>query len=210
MTRLPLLLVSLTLFVLAIPAAALAKGASEATITGPGLGDAITLPGEGQPGGEQLMQLAEHAGFFALVFGSSPTPMQVARPEGALGPRYVIEYTMPNQDNGSDVIRQDLYPYAQLDDYAESAPVTYMEPGQRFFGTGSTVGGWWIANPSFTDDLVAAGLPETAPTPGGASDGMPWTLVAGVALAGSLAALGVLVVYSRRRSSLTTSSAAGG
>ena len=39
-----------------IPTSALAKGATEAKITGPGLGNGITLAGEGQVGGTQLMQ----------------------------------------------------------------------------------------------------------------------------------------------------------
>jgi hypothetical protein len=117
---------------------------------------------------------------------------------------------MPGPNNELDVIRQDLYPYARLDAYAESAPVTYMEPGQRFWSTETTVGGWWIANPSLKDALVAVGLPEIAPTAGGASDATPWGLVSGVALAGSLAVLGVLLLHSRRRSSPTPSSAAGG
>ena len=70
MTRLTRLLLIALALGLAIPGAALGKGASEATITGPGIGDGITLAGEGQTGGEQLMQLAEHAGFFAAVFSS--------------------------------------------------------------------------------------------------------------------------------------------
>ena len=202
MKRLLLPLLAIGLCAVLLPGGALAKGASEATITGPGLGDGITLPGEGQVGGEQLMEIAEHAGFFPGVFQTSPNPMQVTPPAGTLGPRYVIEYSMPGPNNELDVIRQDLYPYAQLESYAESAPVTYMEPGQPFFGTEKTVGGWWIANPSLKDDLVTAGLPETAPKGGGDSEGAPWRLVAGVGLglAASLAVLGVLVL-SRRRSS---------
>ena len=213
MKRLVLLAFATSLVALLVPAGTLAKGASEATITGPGLGEGITLPGEGQTGGEQLMQIAEHAGFFAVVFGASapgsPTPTPAARPEGTLGPHYVIEYTMPGPNNELDVIRQDLYPYAELDAYAESAPVTYVEPGQRFWSTEKTVGGWWIANPSLKGALVAAGLPQTAPTTGDPSDGTPWVLVVTVALAGAVAALAVLGVLSRRRSSLRASSATG-
>jgi len=54
MRRRALLPTILGIAVLLMPAGALAKGASEATITGPGLGDGITLAGEGQ-GGDQLM-----------------------------------------------------------------------------------------------------------------------------------------------------------
>jgi hypothetical protein len=204
MKRLPLLAVAIGLVALLVPAGALAKGASEATITGPGLDQGITLAGEGQVGGEQLMQIAEQAGFFPAVFQTSPNPMQAARPEGRLGPRYVIEYAMPGPNNELDVIRQELYPYAELDSYAESAPVTYVEPGQRFFGSERTVGGWFVASRSLEEALVAVGLPESAPTDGSAPDGPPWELVVAAALAAILAVVGVLLVRTRRRSSPAT------
>ena len=95
-----------------VATSALAKGASEARITGPGLGNGITLPGEGQVGGGQLAQLAEAAGFFPSVFVTDPNPMLSTRPQGALGPRYTITYVMPGP-SGVDELRQDLYPYAQ-------------------------------------------------------------------------------------------------
>lgn len=199
MKRLALIAFSIGLVTLLTPAGALAKGASEATITGPGLGDGITLAGEGQVGGEQLMQLAEHAGFFALL-GSSPNPMQTTRPEGTLGPRYVIAYTMPGPNNELDVIRQDLYPYAQLDAYAESAPVTYVKPGQHFFGTETTAGGWWIANPALKDALVAVGLPKSAPTTGDDGSRAPWVAVTVAAVAACLGVFLVLILRVRRRS----------
>ena len=204
MKRLALIAFSIGLVTLLTPAGALAKGASEATITGPGLGDGITLPGEGQPGGEKLMELADHAGFFAVVFGSSapgaPKPTPAPRPEGALGPRYVIAYTMPGPNNELDVIRQDLYPYAQLDAYAESAPVTYVKPGQHFFGTETTAGGWWIANPSLKDALVAVGLPKSAPTIGEDGSRAPWVAVTVAAVAACLGVFLVLILRARRRS----------
>ena len=59
--------------VAALPSTALGKGASEATITGPGLSDPVSLAGEGQPGGAALMQIAEAAGFFPAVFTQTPT-----------------------------------------------------------------------------------------------------------------------------------------
>lgn len=171
---------------------ALAKGASEATITGPGLGSGITLPGEGQVGGVQLMQLAETAGFFPAVFVTSPNPMLSTRPKAELGPRYTITYTMPGP-SGEDELRQDLYPYAM------PSPVTHVEPGQRFFGTEKTVGGWYVASTTLKDDLVAAGLPENPPVDGGGSE-VPWGVVGAVAAAvAALVALGVVVLRSRRR-----------
>src|SRR4026207_1930888 len=92
------LAVAAALAVVFTATSALAKGASEATITGPGLGDGITLAGEGQPGGVQLMQLAEAAGFFPALFAPTPNPLQTPRPTGELGPRYTIAYQLPGPD----------------------------------------------------------------------------------------------------------------
>ena len=178
---------------LAMPAAALAKGASEATITGPGLGDGITLAGEGRPGGEQLMQLAEHAGFFPAVFQTVPNPIQAQRPTGDLGPRYTISYTMPGPNNELDVIRQDLYPYAEPD------PLTYTQPGQAYWTDQQTVGGWYVAGSILLDELVAVGLPETAPEASPGDEGVPLIPIAGIALTLGLGVLAALVVHSRRR-----------
>lgn len=178
---------------LAVPGAALAKGASEATITGPGLGDGITLAGEGQPGGEPLMQLADHAGFFPAVFGTFPSPIQGQRPKGDLGPRYTIAYTMPGPNSELDVIRQDLYPYAEPD------PVTYTEPGQAYWTDQQTVGGWYVAGSTLLDELVAVGLPETAPEASPGDEGVPVIPIAGVALALSLGVIAAFALRSRRR-----------
>lgn len=170
---------------------ALAKGASEAKITGPGLGSGITLAGEGQVGGGQLMQLAEAAGFFPAVFATSPNPMSSARPQSELGPRYTITYTMPGP-SGMYELRQDLYPYAQ------PSPVTRMESGQRYFGTERTVGGWYVASTTLKDSLVAAGLPDTPPV-GGSGSQVPWTIVGLVAAVVAALAAGVVAVLRGRR-----------
>ncbi len=192
MKRLVLLAAAAALAAALVTTSALAKGASEAKLTGPGLGSGITLAGEGQVGGEQLMQLAETAGFFPAVFLRSPNPMLSTRPEGALGPRYTITYTMPGPSGVVDELRQNLYPYAK------PSPVTYVEPGQRFFGTEKTVGGWYVASTTLKDDLVAAGLPETPPVDEGSE--FPWTLVGAVAVAvAALGVVGVAVLRSRRR-----------
>jgi hypothetical protein len=174
MKRLALFVLAAALAAILVPAAALAKGASEAKITGPGLGNPITLAGEGQANGDELMQLAEAAGFFPSVFATLPNPMLPTRPKGDLGPRYTISYLMPGPDsNQVDELHQDLYPYAT------PSPVTYTKPGQEFFGTERTVGGWYVASPTLKGDLVAAGLPETPPA-GGGSD-FPWTITAALA-----------------------------
>jgi hypothetical protein len=192
MKRLVLLSAGAALAAALVISAALAKGASEATITGPGLGSGITLAGEGQVGGVQLMQLAEAAGFFPSVFATSPNPMLSTRPDGELGPRYTITYTMPGP-SGEDELRQDLYPYAK------PSPVTYLEPGQRYFGTETTVGGWYVAGTTLKDELVAAGLPKTPPARGGDLETPGGVSAALAAVGAALVGLGVVVLRSRRR-----------
>src|SRR2546430_5749753 len=156
MKRLVLFSAAVALAAALVATSALAKGASRAKITGPALGKGITLAGEGQVGGGQLMQLAEAAGFFPAVFVTDPNPMLSTRPQGALGPRYTITYAMPGP-SGVDELRQDLYPYAKPN------PVTYVEPGQRFFGTERTVGGWYVASATLKVETVAAAPPAIRP-----------------------------------------------
>jgi len=137
-----------------VPAFALAKGASEATIAGPGLASPIRLGGSGEPGsGSRLARVAESAGFFQAVFGQQPDPMRSHRPRGSLGPRYRISYVMPGPNGRAARIRQDVYPFAR------PAPVTYMAPGQRFFVTERTRGGWFVASKTLRKLLVAVGVP---------------------------------------------------
>ncbi len=147
------LLFLLTIAALALPAAALAKGPSEASITGPGLAKAITIVGaevEGSP----LMSFAEQTGFFPAAFGQQPDPMLPGQPKGNLGPKYRIEYQVPGPDNDTFQITQDLYPYAS------PSAVTYTPSGQRIVD--STTHGGWFESPLLKDTLVAAGLPKTA------------------------------------------------
>ena len=175
-----------------VPTAALAKGASEASITGPGLSDPISLAGEGRPGGEQVMQLADFAGFFPAVFVQSPDPMLDERPAGDLGPKYTITYVMPGPNNEVDQLVQDVYPYAEPD------PVTYTAPGQPFFGTEQTRGGWFVATSSLEDMLVQAGLPRNAPLVDRHSE-FPWRVVGTLTAVFVLAALGGLAALLIRR-----------
>jgi hypothetical protein len=192
MKRLVLFTAAIALLAAIVTTPALAKGASKAKITGPDLGSGITLAGEGQVGGAQLMQLAQTAGFFPAVFVSDPNPMLSTRPHGALGPRYTITYTMPGP-SGVDELRQDLYPYA------EPSPVAYTKPGQPFFGTEETVGGWYVASTSLKDELVAAGLPESSPVDG-RGFAVRWTAVSAVAaVLAVLVVVGVATLRSRRR-----------
>jgi hypothetical protein len=158
-----------TLFLLAalalvLPTAAPAKGPAGASIDGPGTGGGINISGNGESGGTPLGDLTQLAGFFPATFGQEPDPMLASRPKGDLGPKYTVTYTVPGPNNESDKIRQDLYPYAK------GGPVTYTKPGQSFFGTEHTRGGWYQSPPVLMDTLVAAGLPKVAPAGSSASD----------------------------------------
>lgn len=183
---------------LALPAAAMAKGASQATIEGPGLSEPIVLKSDG--GGDPSMnsklgRLAQDAGFFPAVFGQSPDPMLREHPKGKLGPRYRVTYVMPGPNGSSSKIRQDLYPYAK------PYLLSYTKPGQRFWDGQRTRGGWYQAAYDLKPALVAAGLPAAPPSSGG-GDGDGWlrwvaiaiTVAAGLALAAALS----LVALRRR------------
>jgi hypothetical protein len=143
------------LFVLAAaallsPVAALAKGPSEATLTGPGIKATKITGGENE--GSPIMNVAQAAGLFPAVFGQEPNVMLPGRPKGDLGPKYALDYKVPAGEGVTFEIHQDVYPYASP--YA----VTYTPPGQAIFDT-TTRGGW------FTDSTLKERLdvPATAP-----------------------------------------------
>jgi hypothetical protein len=178
----------------ALPAAALGKGPSEATISGPGGGGGgggdLTIKGCCTPG-SPAMSLAEHAGFFPATFGQEPDPMLASRPNGDLGPKYTITYSVPGPNNELDEIRQDVYPYAK------SGPVTYTEPGQTFFGTQRTRGGWFQADSRLKETLVSAGLPSKPVA--GSSDGMSLSTNLFSVFAVALFLVAATAVFLRRR-----------
>jgi hypothetical protein len=183
----------LAITVLALPAAALAKGPSAATIDGPGVGGGggsdITITGCCAPE-TATMKLAEQAGFFPAAFARQPDPMLDKRPRGDLGPRYTITYSVPGAEFGTDEIRQDVYPYAM------PGPVTYMAPGQKLFGS-STRGGWFRADARLKKTLVEAGLPRTASAALSGDDPFPLDVVA--LYAAGLALVAATLVLLRRR-----------
>ena len=183
-------LLVLAIAALALPAASLAKGPSEASITGPGLGKAIKITGPEQDG-SAMMNFADAAGFFPGAFGQQPSPLLPSRPKGDLGPKYTIEYTVPGGYNATFRIKQDLWPYAKP--YA----VTHMAPGQDIFDM-KTHGGWFTDS-SLKPILVAAGLPETATAATSDSAGFFSTGRLG-ALVVALLVLGASTAVMRRRS----------
>lgn len=182
---------------LALAAPALAKGPAEAKISGPGIkGGGINLKsGGGDPGaGTPLGVLTEDGGFFPAAYGQIPNPMMPNRPRGDLGPKYEVAYRVPGPDGKTATLRQDLYPYA------DGGPVTYMKPGQPFFGGMSTHGGWYVGSNELKSQLVGVGLPRSAPS-GGSSDGWtpPWSLLTGLAVALALAATAFVAIRRRPR-----------
>ncbi len=175
---------------LAVPAVAFAKGPSAASITGPGL-KAITISGDAEGNaGSTFGRLTEAAGFFPAVYIRQPDPMLRVRPKGILGPRYRIAWTLPTPA-GKSTLYQDVYPYA------EPYAVTYMRPGQAFYGGMTTNGGWYVGTTSLKQALVAAGLPRQASSGG---SGLSAAALGGMtAPAALLLLLAVAVVYRRRR-----------
>jgi hypothetical protein len=171
--------------------AALAKGPSQATVTGPGLGKTISFTGSGEASGSALGNLTEYAGFFPAAFGQSPDPMLGGgRPAGRLGPKFTIHYVVPGGNGAVYRLTQDLYPYAR------GGALTYLKPGQAIFDSPSR-GGWYRGGDVLKQTLVRAGLPATAPRGGGGTDWTPiptWL----AAVAGALLLLAVSAFGLRR------------
>src|SRR5262245_43511407 len=154
-----------------LAAPALAKGPSQASITGPGLAHAIVVSGGGEPGQQGgLASLAEQTGLFTVMFGAGagiggpvPARLRTSPPTASLGPRYQVVYTVPGvtpqagQQFGR--IRQDLYPRAA------GGPVIYTPPGQYGFGGPLTVTGWLQGQPQLTRTLAQLGVPRSPGTP---------------------------------------------
>src|SRR5438046_10214985 len=159
MTRFTLTLAAFAAALL-IPAPALAKGPSDASISGPGLGKTLTIRGDGETQNTALGQLTLNVGFFPAAFGQQPNPMLPGRPSGKLGPKYTIRYLVPGGGEPGHVqkfhITQDLYPYAA------GGAVTYMKPGQKIFDF-TTHGGWFPGGIALKQTLVQNGLPARAP-----------------------------------------------
>jgi hypothetical protein len=189
------LLIIVTL-ALVVPAAAFTKGASEATIEGPGLDGVVVIPGNGEDGGASTLgRLAELAGFFPAVFRQTPNPMLRERPSVTLGPRYVVRYVMPGPGAAS-IIQQDLYPYAK------PFPISYTKPGQVFWDGQRTFGGWYQSAPELKQTLAAVGLPAHAPSGGdqGFWSSTPQLIaVFGGVAAAALALVAVAIIARRRR-----------
>jgi hypothetical protein len=84
MTRLTLAVAAFA--ALALPAAALAKGPTEGSISGPGFSKVVKVLYDGG-GGSAGDNLTQESGFFPAAFGQSPDPMLHRKPAGPLGDR---------------------------------------------------------------------------------------------------------------------------
>lgn len=149
-----LIVVPVAALALVLAGAAAAKGPSSASIAGPGLASPVTISGIGEGDtSTNLGLLVAEGGFFPEVFGQSPSPLLRQAPRD-LGPRYLVTYTVPGPTVST--LQQELYPYAA------AGPVTYMQPGQRFWETQRTLGGWYRGTSQLKSMLVRSGLPATA------------------------------------------------
>src|SRR5262249_18783737 len=148
-----------------LAAPALAKGPSQARITGPGPAHAIVVSGSGEPGQPgMLATLALQTRLFSVMFGpNAPGPPQLHTPppKASLGPRYTIIYTVPGEfplpGKQFGQIRQDLYPRAA------GGPVIYTPPRQP--RRPLPVFGWFLAGRHLPGPLAKLGVPSRPGTP---------------------------------------------
>jgi hypothetical protein len=155
----------------ALATPALAKGTTQASITGPGLARPVTVSvaagSEALPGqGDTLSSLADQTGLFTVLFGPNigdvyvpdePSRLRTPPAAATLGPTYTITYTVPGitpaPGQPSGQIRQDLYPRAA------GGPVIYTPPGQEGFGQPLQATGWLRGTPQLTATLTRLGIP---------------------------------------------------
>jgi hypothetical protein len=139
----------IVLVALALPASALAKGPSAASIVGPGLTTIRISGAEGST--TRFWRFVEAAGFFEAAYGPR---LPKTQPEGDLGLRYKITWKVPS----SNKLYQNIYPYAQ------PYPVTYMSPEQTIYGSKVT-GGWFVGGVKLKKALARVSVPAEAPQP---------------------------------------------
>jgi hypothetical protein len=140
----------IVLVALVLPATAAAKGPSKAAIAGAGVATIRISGAEGSS--TPFWRFVEAAGWFEAAWGPSRLPQ--TPPQGELGPRYTITWTVPS----SSKLYQDVYPYAK------PYPVTYMPRGQKIWGT-PVKGGWFVGGAKLKKALSRVGIPAQAPQP---------------------------------------------
>lgn len=149
-------LASMSIVVIAGPASAKVESITEATITGPGLDGELKIEA---PDAEGLWKSGiDVAGGLNSTRADSAGALGLNSAD--LGPTYFVTYRF---DDGDDLIRQDLHPYAK------GGPVTHTPPGQELTLGGprglkiSMLAGWYQSSLGFFHYLVDHGLPGTNP-----------------------------------------------
>jgi len=197
-----------------LAAPALAKGPSQARISGPGLAHAIVVSGNGEPGQPgRLGTLAAQTGLFIVLFGANagvlaqtPKQLRTPPPEASLGPRYTITYTVPGvtprPGEQFGRIRQDLYPRAA------GGLLVYTPRGQNGFGGLLSVTGWLRASRGLARTLAQFGISPPAGTPATAANpvaaqqagtrAVSWLIASAAAIAAAALAGTVLLLRHRK------------
>ena len=139
---------------LMLASVAAAKGPESASVSGPGLERSMAVAGQGEMGpGTPLGTLVDAGGFFAQMYGQTPDPTLKVRPAGMLGAHYRVTYVVPGPNGIRSRVVQDVYPFAK------PVPLTYMRPGQHYWGNRLAHGGWFRSSAALRQALVHAGLP---------------------------------------------------
>lgn len=150
------------LALLVFASAATAKLAfDQITVSGPGLDVGVKLRPHDYL---DMSVVAEHSGFWKQ-FGCRLCSTRLSpAPAGALGPRYVLTYSMPSSFGPDEEIRSTDEVVQYVYPYAEPQPVTFMPPHQRSPGGTSSIGGWYMADETLTRELETFGVgPPTLP-----------------------------------------------
>ncbi|WP_432478872.1 hypothetical protein [Nocardioides sp. GXQ0305] len=151
-----LTLLSLLLAILAVPATtapAFAKGATEVTVTGPGIDDR-RLGFTQRTDDVDVGSLSEAAGIYG-IFGDGQLGDHPDLTSADLGPRYTLSW----YEGDTLMIVSHAYPFAEGGAWAE------VPDGQRLWGE-PLAAGWWAGGTELTRQLVSLGATE----PAGAAD----------------------------------------
>ena len=179
---------------LSLPAA-FAKGPSQGVIQGPGLAPLpLRDPGAGTIGPE-LAAMVQYSGFLGQLFGTDEARKR--RPDGPLGVRYTVTYTMDGPPGTDATVKQFVFPFAAV------GPVTHAPLGQPYWGSRATGGGWYIGGRKLSVLLDSFGIRPAAPAPtnvAAPSTGSETSLAPVVYLVVVLALLALLAVFVLRRS----------
>jgi hypothetical protein len=182
----------------AIPGTAYAKGPSEARVSGPGLAQPLALNWNANE--RQLATLVD-----VTLFWDLGRPAAAEAPSADLGDRYVVSYTVPDEQvGGGSTLNLHVYPFAT------PRPLIYAPAGQEGFLVGAVPEGWRTASAALTRWFESAGVTPAAAAPdsGDSHDlagaappsngpGGTWLVIV---LGVGVAAAGLLALAVRRRS----------